>query len=228
VNSIDIVSRETDIELIKKGSLTNNNILFQKYMMQEDLDISRGTLKEYEMLLKKWNEKINLVSKSTLDDFEQRHLMDSLQITQYIDSKHDKIIDLGSGAGLPGMVLAIMGYEDITLIESDARKAAFLIQASRLITNSKRPKILNQRIEQITDISCDIVTSRAFAELNKIFDYTRNFVVKAKYLLHKGENYQQEIDAASKCWLFSVKIHDSLTLPKAKILEITDVKPKNQ
>lgn len=197
-------------------------------MMQEDLDISRETLKEYEMLLKKWNQKINLVSRSTLDDFEQRHLMDSVQITQYIDSKQDKIIDLGSGAGLPGMVLAIMGYEDITLIESDARKAAFLLQASRLIKNSKPPQILNQRIEQITDISCDIVTSRAFADLSKIFDYTRNFIVKKKYLLHKGENYQQEIDAASKSWLFSVKIHDSLTLPKAKILEITDVKPKNQ
>ena len=196
--------------------------------MQEDLDISRGTLKEYEILLKKWNQKINLVSKSTLDDFEQRHLMDSVQITQYIDSKQDKIIDLGSGAGLPGMVLAIMGYEDVTLIESDARKAAFLLQASRLVTNSKHPKILNQRIEEITDISCDIVTSRAFAELSKIFDYTRNFIVKKKYLLHKGENYQQEIDVASKSWLFSVKIHDSLTLPKAKILEITDVKPKNQ
>lgn len=197
-------------------------------MMQEDLDISRETLKEYEMLLRKWNQKINLVSRSTLEDFEQRHLMDSVQISQYIDSKQDKIIDLGSGAGLPGMVLAIMGYEDITLIESDARKAAFLLQASRLITNSKCPKILNQRIEGITDISCDIVTSRAFAELSKIFDYTRNFVVKKKYLLHKGENYQQEINAASKSWLFSVKIHDSLTLPKAKILEITDLKPKNQ
>ncbi len=196
--------------------------------MQEDLDISRGTLREYEMLLKKWNEKINLVSKSTLDDFEQRHLMDSVQITEYIDSKQDKIIDLGSGAGLPGMVLAIMGYEDVTLIESDARKAAFLLQASRLIKHSKHPNILNQRIEEITDISCDIITSRAFAELSKIFDYTRNFVVKKKYLLHKGENYQQEIDEASKSWLFRVEIHDSLTLPKAKILEITDVKPKNQ
>lgn len=197
-------------------------------MIQKDLEISRGTLQEYKILLKKWNEKINLVSKSTLDDFEQRHFMDSVQITQYIDSKQDEIIDLGSGAGLPGMVLAIMGYENVTLIESDARKAAFLLQASRLITNSKRPKILNQRIEEITDISCDIVTSRAFAELSKIFDYTRNFVVKKKYLLHKGENYQQEIDAASKSWLFNTKIHDSLTLPKAKILEITDLKPKNQ
>lgn len=197
-------------------------------MIQEDLGISRETLREYEMLLKKWNEKINLVSKSTLDDFEQRHLMDSLQITQYIDGKQDKIIDLGSGAGLPGMVLAIMGYEEVTLVESDARKAAFLLQASRLITNSKHPKILNKRIEQLEDISCDIVTARAFAELSKIFDYTRNFAVKKKYLLHKGENYQQEIETASKSWLFSVKIHDSLTLPKAKILEITDLKPKNQ
>ena len=62
-------------------------------MMQEDLDISRGTLKEYEILLKKWNQKINLVSKSTLDDFEQRHLMDSVQITGNIDSKQDKIIE---------------------------------------------------------------------------------------------------------------------------------------
>lgn len=197
-------------------------------MMQKDLDISRETLREYEMLLKKWNEKINLVAKSTLEDFEQRHLADSIQITRYIDSKHDKIIDLGSGAGLPGMVLAIMGYEDITLVESDARKAAFLLQASRLIKHSRPPQIVNKRIEEITDISCDIITSRAFADLSKIFDYTRNFVVKKKYLLHKGENYQQEIDAASKSWLFSVKIHDSLTLPKAKILEITDLKPKNQ
>lgn len=198
------------------------------YMTPNDIEISRETLKQYEILLKKWNEKINLVSKSTLDDFEQRHLIDSMQIAQYIDSKQNKIIDLGSGAGLPGMVLAIMGYEDVTLIESDARKAAFLLQASRLIKHSKPPQIINQRIEKIADVSCDIITSRAFADLSKIFDYTRNFVVRKKYLLHKGENYQQEIEAASNCWLFSVKIHDSLTLPKAKILEITDVKPKHQ
>ncbi|MCP5369890.1 MAG: 16S rRNA (guanine(527)-N(7))-methyltransferase RsmG [Rickettsiaceae bacterium] len=195
-------------------------------MLTKYSDIPHDTLKEYELLLNKWNSKINLVSESTLIDFEHRHIIDSIQITQYIDNKKDKIIDLGSGAGLPGMVLALIGYENVTLIESDIRKAAFLLQASRLIKNSPQPQIINKRIESLKDISCDIVISRAFAELNKIFDYTRNFSIKKKYLLHKGENYQKEIEAASQCWLFSVTIHDSLTLPKAKILEITDVKPK--
>jgi 16S rRNA (guanine527-N7)-methyltransferase len=175
---------------------------------------------EFQQLLLKWNKTINLISSSTVQDVMNRHVLDSLQLLSYMD-KCSKVIDLGSGAGFPAIILSIAGVEDVTMIESDSRKSAFLLQAARL--SEYKPKIINDRIENIDNLSCDIVTSRAFAELDSIFEYSSKIEVKDKYLLHKGAGYKNEILNAKKHWLFNETVHDSITSETGNILEITDL-----
>jgi 16S rRNA (guanine(527)-N(7))-methyltransferase RsmG len=186
----------------------------------KQLDVSREVeikLKEFQSLLIKWNKKINLVSGSTLSDLWNRHIMDSMQLLKYIKNYNLKVIDVGSGAGFPGIVLSIAGVSDVTLIESDSNKAAFLFQAS------KKVRIINDRVEKCQALECDILVARGFAELEKIFEYTKHIKVRQKYLLLKGEGYLKEIEAAKKQWLFNYNLHDSITHSKSKIIEITDL-----
>ncbi len=175
---------------------------------------------EFEKLLLKWNKTINLISAKTSGNIMNRHILDSLQLLPLID-KNSKIIDLGSGAGFPAIILSIAGIKDITLIESDSRKTAFLLQASKLSNNNI--EIINDRIENIDNLQCDIITSRAFAELYSIFEFSSKIKVRNKFLLHKGAGYKNEILKAQKHWLFNKTVHDSITSETGKILEITDL-----
>ena len=179
-------------------------------------------LMAYIKLLLKWNKTINLISSSTVHEVAQRHIIDSLQLLKFIEDKDIAIVDLGSGGGLPGIILSIAGIKKVTLVESNSRKVAFLRQAAQL--SQGEVKIVNERLEKIVGLRCDIVTSRAFAGLDKILALTRGVEVAHKYLLHKGEKYQEEISQAKKHWLFNSKVHDSITSDYGKILEITDVK----
>ncbi|MFK7973441.1 MAG: 16S rRNA (guanine(527)-N(7))-methyltransferase RsmG [Rickettsiaceae bacterium] len=194
--------------------------------MQKNHDVSReisDNLDKYSVLLLKWNKTINLVSARTIADIDERHINDSIQLMHYIPNKNTSIIDFGSGAGLPGVVLSICGIREVTLIESDERKAAFLLQVAKI--SSTECKIINDRIENQHDLNCDILTSRATADLNSIFHYCRNIKVRDKYLLHKGKSYAAEIEEARKHWLFDITVHDSITSSEGKILEITALKP---
>lgn len=196
-------------------------------MIYDDICVSCETinkLEKYQSLILKWNKTINLVSSSTESEFWERHILDSLQLLKYIDDTNIHLVDIGSGGGLPGIVLSIAGVKNITLIESDIRKSVFLLQASKISSN--KISVVNRRIEDIK-LNCDILTSRAFASLNKIFMYSENIKVKDKYLLLKGKKYQQEIEEAQKQWSFQYYAHDSLTASNSKILEIRDVYDKN-
>ena len=176
---------------------------------------------EYHDLLLKWNSVINLVSSNSIHEILQRHILDSMQLLKFIEDKDISIIDIGSGAGLPGIILSVCGIKKVTLVESDSRKAAFLLQASKI--SSGEIEIINDRIENITGLECNIVSSRALADLNEIFELSRNIEIADKYLLHKGESYKKEISDARKHWLFNVKVHDSITSNQGKILEIINV-----
>jgi 16S rRNA (guanine527-N7)-methyltransferase len=196
--------------------------------MQHNCNVSRekyDKINQYCGLLLKWNKTINLVSKSSLQELEKRHISDSIQLLNYIpDDKNISVIDFGSGAGFPGLIMSICGVKKVTLIESDSRKAAFLLQAAQI--SDEEIVVINDRIENIGDMSCDVVTSRAFADLNTIFGYSYNIKVKDKYLLHKGVTFEQEIRAAELDWLFKIQVHDSFTSNQGKILEISDLKPR--
>lgn len=190
-------------------------------------DISRETidaLGKYQSLTLKWNKTINLVSCNTEHEFWVRHILDSLQLMKYINDHNIHLVDVGSGGGFPGIVLSIAGIQNVTLVESDIRKSIFLLQASKISSN--KVKVVNQRIEDVK-LNCDILTSRAFAQLEKIFVYTKHINIKNKYLLFKGEQYQKEIEIAKKRWSFCHSVYDSETSNNSKILEISNIHDKN-
>ncbi len=181
-------------------------------------------LEKYQSLTLKWNKTINLVSCNTECEFWVRHILDSLQLMKYINDQNIHLIDVGSGGGFPGIVLSIAGIKNVTLVESDVRKSIFLLQASKISSN--KVNVINQRIEAIK-LDCDILTSRACAQLEKIFVYTKHINVRSKYLLFKGEQYQKEIEIAKKRWSFCHSIYDSETSNNSKILEISNIYDKN-
>lgn len=181
-------------------------------------------LEKYQSLTLKWNKTINLVSCNTEREFWVRHILDSLQLMKYINNQNIHLIDVGSGGGFPGIVLSIAGIKNVTLVESNVRKSIFLLQASKISTN--KVNVVNQRIENVK-LDCDILTSRACAQLEKIFVYTQHINVRNKYLLFKGKQYQKEIEIAKKRWSFCHSVYDSETSNNSKILEISNIHDKN-
>jgi len=160
-----------------------------------ECDVSRETLERlttYLDLLKKWQPRINLVGASTLHDPWRRHILDSAQVFPYLPKTVSRLIDLGSGAGFPGLVLAILGVPEVHLVESDSRKTAFLREASRLC--EVKTHIHNCRIESIKALKADVVTSRALAPLNDLIDYADEFIdEKGLCIFLKGKDVNQEL-----------------------------------
>ena len=185
----------------------------------------KNKLKIYENNLKKWQSKINLVSSSTLNDVYERHFYDSLQLWELIPKNAKTLIDFGSGAGFPALVLAILNQEEnngkikISLVESDARKCAFIEQTARLC--GVQVSIINKRIEDIEPFEADVVTARALASLDKLLDYSRDFVSdKSLCLFLKGEKVDEEIENAKKKYRFDYEKISSQTNKNSSVLII--------
>ncbi|KJV57105.1 16S rRNA (guanine(527)-N(7))-methyltransferase GidB [Orientia chuto str. Dubai] len=189
-------------------------------LLNVNYNVSRETFdkfQKYYSLLSKWNSKINLVSATTLQNFWQRHILDSIQLLNYIHNKDIILVDLGSGAGFPGVVLSIAGIKKVVLIESDSRKAAFLLQAAQL--SEQKIEIINDKIQNLK-IKCDIVTVRALANIDTILSYTKKFIIKEKYLILKGKSPQNEITQSLLHNEFNYKLYQSCTKHNSYILEI--------
>lgn len=176
----------------------------------------------YQSLLLKWQPSINLVSNSTLSDSWNRHFMDSAQLTPLITKATATIVDVGSGGGFPGLVLAMMLDGEFHLVESDQRKCIFLSEVSR--ETKTKVIIHNDRIETLRLDHIDYVTSRACASVSQLFSWTQNLVShETKCLFLKGKNYSIEIDDAKKDWQFHVDIHKSITDSESAILEFAHI-----
>lgn len=189
------------------------------------MSVSRETTEKldiYYHLLCKWSPKINLVSMNTLTAAGKRHFDDSLQVAELCPAGARTWADLGSGGGFPGAVVAIAlahrGLE-VTLIESDQRKAAFLRTVSR---ETKTPfKVIAKRIEDIDPLGCDVVSARALASLENLLMYAeRHAAPHGIALFMKGSTWESEVDDARKKWRFTCKAHKSVTHPDAAVLEI--------
>lgn len=191
-----------------------------------NLNVSRETfskLGQYEQLLVKWQKAINLVGPLTLEERKTRHFLDSAQLFSLIDNKGITLADLGSGAGFPGLVLAIMGIKNVHLIESDIRKATFLRNVSR--ETFCPVTVHDKRIEDCQIENIDIVTARALAPLTDLLQHVQSLKAERAIFL-KGVNVQEEIEKAQKKWNFDVTIYNSVTDPEAKILDITNISRK--
>ena len=194
----------------------------------EHPNVSRGTLallNRYEALIKKWNPTINLISKSTLNDIHQRHIADSLQLLSHLPTA-GKVVDMGSGGGFPGLILAIACRDNpdvtITLIESDQRKAAFLRTAVRELAIQADVSVV--RIEDAEPQNAATVTARALAPLDKLLSYAnRHLQTSGQCLFLKGEGWAGEVEAAKKNWRFQYEAVPSNTNPGSVILKIGDI-----
>ena len=186
-----------------------------------------GRLEKYEALLRKWNPTINLVSRSTLDQVWQRHFVDSAQIFDLADSNANHWADLGAGGGFPGLIVAILAADrkralDVTLVESDQRKAAFLMTAAREIGVTTRTVV--DRIEMIPPLHADILSARALAPLDKLLEFAeRHLRPGGQALFPKGASYSEEVRQALEKWRFSHAEISSVTDDSAVILSIRDI-----
>jgi 16S rRNA (guanine527-N7)-methyltransferase len=202
---------------------SSQNLLTTLQEISANKNVSRETisnLEEFTDLLLKWNQKINLVSKKiNREELWQRHIFDSAQLAKHIPDDKSSIIDFGSGAGFPGLILAMIGNYKVTLVESDQRKCAFLQEAAAKF--SLNVKIVNCRIEDVKPSNYDIITSRALAPLNKLLEYSLPFLKKDNFMLFlKGQNVVEEIRDASICWKFDYNFTESAININGGILKI--------
>ena len=182
-------------------------------------------LTKYVDFLIEYNNKINLIGKSTINDIWDRHITDSLQLAKNIDNYNIKIADLGSGAGLPGIPLSIIGIKEVHLFEKSVRKCEFLEQAKNFSNN--KIIVRNENLNEIKKENFDIIVSRALADLNTLLHFSKNLSTKStKLLFLKGKKIYNEIEEAKKYWHFDYKLIDSITSNEGKIIEITSFAEK--
>ena len=166
---------------------------------QQATAVSRETLERlqtYLALLARWQKKINLVGPSTLADPWRRHVLDSAQLLPHI-AAGSTLVDLGSGAGFPGLVLAIMAQLDVHLVESDLRKTVFLQEAARL--TGTVVEIHNQRIESLPALTADVITARALAPLPLLCELAQPLChAETVCLFLKGRSAQEELTETQK------------------------------
>jgi 16S rRNA (guanine527-N7)-methyltransferase len=192
--------------------------------------VSRETLEKFELyghLLLKWQKVINLVGPTTLTDVPERHFFDSAQMFRYIPDVDVKLADLGSGAGFPGLVLAMLGVKDVHLVESDVRKATFLREVSR---ETKTPVTVHDtRVEDTEIPNLDVITARALAPLRDLLVHMDSLTTPdhpVYGLFAKGLQHQDEVDKARKQWEFEVEGFPSETDLSGKILRIKNLRRK--
>ncbi|PCH75411.1 MAG: 16S rRNA (guanine(527)-N(7))-methyltransferase RsmG [Rhodobacteraceae bacterium] len=192
-------------------------------------DVSRETMDKlvlFHDLLVKWNARINLVSRSSLNDFWVRHVADSVQVFRLAPSARTWA-DLGSGGGFPGLIVAILAKSErpklkVTLIESDQRKSAFLRTVIR--ETGVSCNVIAERIEKAEKQGADIVSARALANLTELLTYSdRHLATGGTALFPKGVTWQKELEMARTQWSFDVEVIESQTMPGAAILKIEGV-----
>jgi 16S rRNA (guanine527-N7)-methyltransferase len=193
----------------------------------EKVLVSRETLDRLKIhvdLLRDWSARHNLVSQRSLDDVWRRHVWDSAQLTAFVPRNATKIADLGSGAGFPGLVLAALLRErvSVTLYEATRKKADFLQVAAKAM--DLEVEIRNVRIEDVPNRPFDVVVARALAPLGGLLDYSQRFCTpRTVCLFLKGQSVAAELTEARKSWRMKVSQHQSMTHPSGVILEIREL-----
>jgi 16S rRNA (guanine527-N7)-methyltransferase len=192
-------------------------------------DVSRETverLTEFEKQFRRWSARINLAAPSQLGQLWERHILDSAQLVRFAPET-TRWLDLGSGGGFPGAVIAIMlrgcGFFHIDLVESNRKKAAFL---KTVLSGYEGAAVYPVRIEQAYAIveSPEIVTARALAPLSDLLSLAAPWLTAGvRGLFHKGRDYASEIEEARDAWRFDLIEHRSMVDREGRILEIRNL-----
>jgi 16S rRNA (guanine527-N7)-methyltransferase len=191
----------------------------------ELVPVSRETLarlEAYAALLVQWSARINLVGRDTLADPWRRHFLDSAQLYAHVPQTARSLIDLGSGAGFPGLVLAILGVPAVELVEADSRKSAFLREAARVTETAVT--IRSCRIAAVPPHPVDVVTARALAPLDRLLDLAQPFLgPDALCLFLKGERAAEELTVARRRWTMTAALAPSVSDPRGVVLRLKEV-----
>ena len=206
---------------------------FDAAAFQRATGVSRETLdrlRAYAEVLEKWNKAVNLVGRGTLADLWRRHMLDSAQLFDLLPpapaDRPRRLVDLGSGAGFPGLVLAVLGAGEVHLVEADARKAAFLREAARVTRTEVAFHV--KRAETLPALQADVVTARAFAPLTDLLGYAAPLMrPDAVGLFPKGKGVEGELTVARKAWNMTVERVPSRTDTAATILRVEALVRKN-
>ena len=203
-------------------TLITNNKVETSFLSKE----KEKKLKVFQEEIIKNNQKLNLISKSSVLNLWERHIIDSAQLINFFPKGFNKFIDIGSGAGFPGLVIKIMDNNlKGHLVESNTKKANFLSNTSELLGIDIN--VHNERFENLDKFKNDnkfVLTSRAVSNLNKMIKISLSFFQSGSIgLFHKGEKWQQEISEASKFWAFEFESIVSLTNKDSRIIMIKNV-----
>ena len=199
-----------------------------KKAVLEQFGVSRESaerLETYVSLLVTWQARINLIGPSTRDDIWRRHIADALQLLPLLPDSTKTLCDLGSGAGIPGLILAIARPIEAHLFESNLKKGAFLREAAR--QTKAHAQVHSLRIEAAGSLARTIkaqaVTARALAPLPKLLDYAAPFLENgATGYFHKGQDVDAELTDATKSWKMQVEKHPSMTDSRGVILVVKE------
>ena len=207
-----------------KGNEKDFNIFKDQVSLNDDTIYK---LKKFVSMLGDHQKNMNLIGKSTMSSIWTRHILDSAQIEKILPKENKKYItvDVGTGAGFPGLVLAVMGRTDILLCEKSKKKHIFLNAVAKEC--NLNVKMYNDRIENLSASNIRTIISRAFAPLKSLILKVRHCLYNDTILvLHKGETYMKEIIEAKSLFYFNYKCFNSATNSNAKILKIENVKEK--
>jgi 16S rRNA (guanine527-N7)-methyltransferase len=186
------------------------------------LDVSRETLRQleaYVALVEKWQPRVNLVSPTSLRDIWVRHIWDSAQLAAYIPDGSPRLVDVGSGAGFPGLVLAILTDADCHLVESDQKKAIFLSTVIREC--GLTATVHNDRVESLPCLQASIITARALAPLDRLLPLLADQLRPGtRCLFLKGAQAETELASLGAPANLSWDLHPSLTNPDGSVIDL--------
>lgn len=197
------------------------------------LNVSRETIEKLRglvALLEKWNPTINLVSKSTIGQAWERHVLDSAQVMRHMPANAGSWVDIGSGAGFPGLVCAALAQESnrsviFTLVESDTRKVSFLREAARVLDVPVDLKAV--RVEDLSIPPQDVVSSRALAPVTQLLDYAQGLAhQKTVLLFSKGRKIESELTVAMQRWHIVYELIPSEIDSDSVILKISEFRSR--
>jgi len=201
--------------------LTKNEII-NKFLINKKQEC---LIDEYLTQLLEFSTHTNLVGRSTLVDPWQSHVLDCLQILPLILNKKNSILDMGTGAGLPGFLLKICGCENVTLVDSNGKKINFLQSVNSKLNTGLN--IFRSRLEDMDEIKFDIITSRALSSLDRLFTYSQKFIKKNTVLIFlKGKTVNEEISFAKKKWKFNFTKYQSISDKRGTTLNISGLKKR--
>ena len=211
-----------DKRIAKKSNLTTLSKIKNTFSINSSQEIK---LIKFLKELAIYNKPTNLVGKSTLVNPWRSHILDCIQVSSFIKSRNSTILDMGTGPGLPGLVLSIIGYNNVNLVDSNQKKINFVKNISKKLDISV--KIFLSRIEKLNNSKFDFLISRALANLNKLFIYSHKLTGKDTVLIFlKGKKVKNEIQEAKKIWIFNSEIYPSQSDERGSALIIKKLKSK--